>query len=224
MLAAILFDLDGTLVNTDPLHYRIWKEILKDYGLEIDQTFYDTRISGGLNPLILKEILPYLSEAENLQLSEYKEARFRELASELKPVAGLDRILAWTEECNLKRALVTNAPRKNVELMLSVLGLTEAFDPVLIAEDVGVAKPDPALYKMGLNLLNIAPEQGLVFEDSPSGIRSAVGAGILTVGIASTHNPLALLEAGAFNVVPDFTDELVWSLLRGADVSEAEPL
>ena len=89
---------------------------------------------------------------------------------------------------------------------------------------MGVAKPDPALYKMGLNLLNIAPEQGLVFEDSPSGIRSAVGAGILTVGIASTHNPLALLEAGAFNVVPDFTDELVWSLLRGADVSEAEPL
>lgn len=224
MLSAILFDLDGTLVNTDPLHYTIWKEILKDYGLEIDQTFYDTRISGGLNPLILKQILPHLSEAENLQLSEYKEARFRELASELKPVAGLDRILAWTEECNLKRALVTNAPRKNVELMLSVLGLTEAFNPVLIAENVGVAKPDPALYKMGLNLLNIAPEQGLVFEDSPSGIRSAVGAGILTVGIASTHNPLALLEAGAFNVVPDFTDEQVWNLLRGADVSEAEPL
>jgi HAD superfamily hydrolase (TIGR01509 family) len=224
MLSAILFDLDGTLVNTDPLHYRIWKEILKDYGLEIDQRFYDTRISGGLNPLIIKEILPDLSEAENLQLSEYKEARFRELASELKPVAGLDRILAWTEECNLKRALVTNAPRKNVELMLSVLGLTEAFNPVLIAEDVGVAKPDPALYKMGLNLLNIAPEQGLVFEDSPSGIRSAVGAGILTVGIASTHNPLALLEAGAFNVVPDFTDEQVWNLLRGADVTEAEPL
>lgn len=216
MLAAILFDLDGTLVNTDPLHYRVWKEVLQDYGLEIDQMFYDSRISGGLNPLVIKDILPHLSEAENSQLAESKEARFRELASELKAVAGLERILAWTEECNLKRALVTNAPSKNVELMLSVLGLTEAFNPVVVAERVGVSKPDPALYKMALNLLDIAPEQGLVFEDSPSGIRSAVGAGILTIGIASTHNPLTLLEAGAFNVVSDFTDEQVWNLLRGS--------
>lgn len=215
MLTAILFDLDGTLVNTDPLHYKVWQDVLKDYGLEIDQTFYDTRISGRLNPLIIKDILPNLSETENYQLAEYKEARFRELASELKPVAGLDKILAWTEECNLKRALVTNAPPKNVELMLSVLGLTETFNPVVVAEDVGVAKPDPALYRMALNLLDIAPEQGLAFEDSPSGIRSAVGAGILTIGIASTHEPLALLSAGAFNVVPDFTDEQVWNLLRG---------
>jgi beta-phosphoglucomutase len=64
-------------------------------------------------------------------------------------------------------------------------------------------------------LLDIAPEQGLVFEDSPSGIRCAVGAGILTIGIASTHNPL-VLAAGAFNVDPDFTDEQVWNLLRGS--------
>lgn len=219
MLAAILFDLDGTLANTDPLHFKVWQEILRDYGLEIDQNFYDTRISGGLNPLVIKDILPHLSEEENLQLSDYKEVRFRERASELQPVAGLERVLAWTEECNLKRALVTNASRKNVDFMLSALGLTETFSPVVVAEEIGSAKPDPALYRFALNQLNIQPEQALVFEDSPSGIRSAVGAGILTIGIASTHKPQALLAAGAFNVVPDFTDEFVWSLLRGADTS-----
>ena len=215
MLAAILFDLDGTLANTDPLHFRVWQEVLKDYGLDIDKRFYDTRISGRLNPLIIKDLLPHISDLENQKLADYKEAKFRELASELKSLPGLNQVLAWTEECGLKRALVTNAPRKNVEFMLSILNLTETFAPVVLAEEVAAPKPDPAPYKLALKLLDILPEQAVAFEDSPSGIRSAVGAGILTIGIASTHEPQTLQEAGALTVVPDFTAEVVWNLLRG---------
>jgi HAD superfamily hydrolase (TIGR01509 family) len=217
MLAAILFDLDGTLVNTDPLHYQVWKSVLNDYGLEIDQAFYDNRISGRLNPLIIKDILPHLSEQENLQLADYKEAKFREFASELTRLAGLDRVLSWTEKCGLGRALVTNAPRKNVEFMLSVLGLKETFSPVVLAENVAAPKPDPAPYQMALNLLNITADRALAFEDSPSGIRSAVSAGIITIGVASTHEPSALLAAGALTVVSDFTDASLWELLLGKE-------
>ena len=72
MLEAILFDLDGTLVNTDPIHYKAWQEILRNYGLEIDETFYKTRISGRLNPVIIQDILPQLSIAEGEQLAEDK--------------------------------------------------------------------------------------------------------------------------------------------------------
>lgn len=205
MFAAILFDLDGTLVNTDPLHYKAWQEILRGYGIEIDQDFYKNRISGRLNSLIIQDILPQLSAREGKELADYKEAKFREGASELKPMAGLLEVLAWTEEIGLKRGLVTNAPRKNVECLLSTLGLTKTFEPVVLGDDLPAGKPDPAPYLIALNQLNLAPEQALAFEDSPSGIRAAVGAGILTIGIASTHPPETLREAGAADAVPDFT-------------------
>lgn len=213
MLSAILFDLDGTLVNTDPFHFRAWQETLREHELEIDQTFYQTRISGRLNPVIVQDILPHLSPEEGEQLAENKEARFRELAPLLKPLAGLDRLLAWIKEQGLKVALVTNAPSKNVHFMLSVLKLTETFPTVVLAEEMKAGKPDPAPYQFALELLNIKAEEAIAFEDSPSGIRSAVGADIFTIGIASTHDPLILKKAGANKVVVDFTDEFLENFL-----------
>jgi beta-phosphoglucomutase len=214
MLAGILFDLDGTLVNTDPLHFQAWQEMLLGHGLEIDNVFYQTRISGRLNPIIIQDILPHLTLEEGEKFAEDKEARFRELAPSLKPLAGLEKILDWTKEQGLKTGLVTNAPRKNVDFMLEILELAEIFDAVFVAEsDVREGKPDPAIYKLALERLNITPETALAFEDSPSGIRSAVGAGIRTIGIASTHDPQKLYDLGAFKVIPDFTDLSLWSLL-----------
>ncbi|AFZ21678.1 HAD family hydrolase [Allocoleopsis franciscana] len=83
MLKAILFDLDGTLVNTDPLHYQTWQEVLRDYGMEIDRTFYKAKISGRLNPVIIQDLLPQLSFEAGQQLANSKEARFREIALSL---------------------------------------------------------------------------------------------------------------------------------------------
>lgn len=213
MLAAILFDLDGTLVNTDPTHYQAWQEILRDYGIEIDDAFYKKRLSGRLNPAIIQDLLPFLSQEEGQQVAEKKEARFRELAPQLKAMAGLSDMLAWTEECGLKRAVVTNAPRKNVHFMLSVLGLIDAFDSVILAEEAPAGKPDPAPYQLALHNLGITRELAIAFEDSPSGIRSSVGAGIPTIAIASTHDPEVLCTFGAEMAVPDFTAPSLWSWL-----------
>lgn len=226
MLAAILFDLDGTLVNTDPIHYKVWQEILRDYGLEIDEAFYKARISGRLNPVIIRDILPQLSLEEGQQFAEEKEARFRELAPSLTPLPGLPEMLAWTDERGLKRAVVTNAPRKNAHFMLKVLGLTDTFATIVLAEEAEAGKPDPAPYHLALRYLDITPESTIAFEDSPSGIRSAVGAGICTIGIASTHNPDNLCEVGAEMAVPDFTSKLLWEWLelrsRGGTTSRKE--
>jgi len=213
MLAAILFDLDGTLVNTDPMHYKAWQEILRDYGLEIDDAFYKARISGRLNPVIIQDILPQLSFEVGQQVAEEKEARFRELAPQLTPLPGLSEILAWTDECGLQRAVVTNAPRKNAHFMLKVLGLLDVFATVVLAEEATAGKPDPAPYQLALTHLGITPESTIAFEDSPSGIRSSVGAGIPTIGIASTHDPKHLCEVGAEMAVPDFTAKPLWEWL-----------
>ncbi|MEH2082374.1 MAG: HAD-IA family hydrolase [Nostoc sp.] len=214
MLAAILFDLDGTIVNTDPIHYRAWQEMLLNYNIEIDETFYKSRISGRLNPEIVKDILPQLSALERERFADEKETLFRKLAPDIKPLSGFSELIAWTDIYKLKRALVTNAPRLNAEFMLEVLGIKEAFHTVVLADDCIAGKPDPAPYQVALNKLEITAEEAIALEDSPSGIRSAVGADIRTIGIASTHDPQILQLVGAFMVIPDFTDLQLWTFLN----------
>ncbi|MBD2102737.1 HAD family phosphatase [Leptolyngbya sp. FACHB-261] len=206
MLTALLFDLDGTLANTDPLHLRTWQEILGQYGITVDAVFYKKHISGRLNPDIVRDLLPQLSLEEGLRLADRKEARFRELGTELQPLPGLLELLDWASQHQLSRALVTNAPRENAHFMLGVLGLEYAFTTVVLAEEATAGKPDPAPYQLALSRLGIMPGQALAFEDSQAGIRAAVAADIATVGIASTHEPQVLQKAGAMQVIPDFTD------------------
>jgi beta-phosphoglucomutase len=214
MLTAILFDLDGTIVNTDPIHYQVWQKMLLSYDIQIDETFYKSRISGRLNPEIVKDILPQLSATAGEKFADEKEAVFRQFASHLQPLPGFAELIAWTNIHQLKRALVTNAPRLNAEFMLEVLEIQQDFSTVVLADDCIAGKPDPAPYQVALNKLGIKADQAIALEDSPSGIRAAVGAGIRTIGITSTHNPQVLLQEGAFMAIPDFTDLQLWTLLN----------
>lgn len=213
MLAAILYDLDGTIVNTDPLHYQAWQELLQEYKIEIDEEFYKSQMSGRLNPDIVQELLPQLSLEAVQEFSDRKEARFRDLAPLLVPLPGLLNIITWANAHGCKQAVVTNAPRVNAEYMLSVLHLQDKFDRVVIAGEIGIPKPDPAPYLHILAYFGLNPEQAIAFEDSPAGIRAAVGAGIPTVGIASTQEPGKLYDLGAMLVIRDFTDSQLWELL-----------
>jgi HAD superfamily hydrolase (TIGR01509 family) len=213
-LKALLFDLDGTLVNTDPWHFQAWQAALKSsISLEIDEAFYQARISGKLNPAIVADLLPHLSPSEGLAFAAAKEAAFRALTPQMQPMAGLLALMQWARTQGLAQAVVTNAPPENVAHSLGALGLTTAFSPVVIADLLGVGKPDPGPYLEALRQLGLVPNQAIAFEDSPSGIRSALGAGLYTVGIASTHPPQNLAALGANLVVRDFTDPQLLSLL-----------
>jgi HAD superfamily hydrolase (TIGR01509 family) len=202
----LLFDLDGTLAETDSLHLPTWVDALMPHGIEVDEAFYRQNISGRANAEIVADLLPSLSESDGRRIVETKEASFRERAGELKPLPGL---LEFLEEANgrgARTALVTNAPRENVAAVLLALRLKNYFDALVTAEDVKAAKPDPEPYLTALEKLGADPGEALAFEDSVSGIRSAVGAGVRTVGIASTQRPETLLEVGASMVAADFTD------------------
>jgi HAD superfamily hydrolase (TIGR01509 family) len=213
LYSALLFDLDGTLAETDSLHLPTWVDVLRPYGIELDEAFYRERISGRSNSKVVKDLLPYLSTGEGRRLADAKEASFRERAHELEPLPGLLDFMEEAKNRGLSLALVTNAPEENVEAILLALRLGEYFDEVVLSEEVGPVKPDPAPYRAALDKLGGAPEEALAFEDSTSGIASAVGAGIPTVGIASTQDPEKLLQAGAFTVARDFTDPRLPKLL-----------
>ena len=214
MYRALLFDLDGTLAETDSLHLPTWVAVLRPYGIEVDEAFYRESISGRNNLKIVEELLPDLSAEEGRKLAEAKEASFRERAVELEPLPGLLEFMEEAKDRGLSLALVTNAPEQNVEAILLALELGEFFDEVVLSDEVGPVKPDPAPYRAALEKLGVAPEEALAFEDSTSGISSSVAAGVPTVGVASTQEPETLLEAGAFAVVRDFTDPELERLLK----------
>jgi HAD superfamily hydrolase (TIGR01509 family) len=210
---ALLFDLDGTLAETDSLHLPTWVDVLRPHGIEVDEEFYKENISGRSNWKIVEDLLPDLSTADGRDLTDAKEASFRERAHELEPLPGLIDFMQEAKDRGLSLALVTNAPKENVEAVLLALELGEFFDEVILSEEVDAVKPDPAPYKAALDRLEVAPDEALAFEDSTSGIASAVGAGIPTVGIASTQAPETLAEAGAFVVAEDFADPKLGTLL-----------
>ena len=219
MLKAILFDLDGTLANTDPLHYQAWKEILNDHGIEINHNSYKQYISGKTNPAIIQYLLPQLSKTEAEELANYKEAKFRKMAINLQPLTGLLDFIKWTKNQKLQKAVVTNAPPENTKFMLEILQLKDTFPLVILGGEMTVGKPDPAPYKLCLEKLEISPKEAIVFEDSRSGIKSAVEAGIYTIGVASTHEPESLLEVGASIVINDFSDHKLRQILDSWNIS-----
>lgn len=208
MLQAVIFDLDGTLANTDPVHLEVWREILEPHGYTVDEAFFKEKISGRLNEHLVKELLPQLSEPEGEQLAVDKEAQFRSLANtKLERMPGFDQLYEWTKNQNLPMAVVTNAPRANAEFVLKVLDLETAFDFVLIAGELPRSKPDPLPYQTALERLKVPPEKAIVFEDSKTGIQAAVAAQIPTVGVASTHEPEVLYGYGANLVIREFSDD-----------------
>jgi HAD superfamily hydrolase (TIGR01509 family) len=210
---ALLFDLDGTLAETDSLHLPTWVDVLGPYGIEVDERFYKESLSGRSNSKIVQDLLPCLSAEEGRKLADVKEASFRERAHELEPLPGLLDFMKEGKSRGISLALVTNAPEENVEAIVLALELKEFFDEVVLSDEVGPVKPDPAPYKAALDKLGISPEKALAFEDSTSGISSSVAAGIPTVGIASTQEPETLEEAGAFMAAKDFTGPEIRRLL-----------
>ena len=214
MLKALLFDMDGTLTETDHIHMAAWQELLAAQGIMVDKEMYDSRISGRTNPLIIREFLPHLNEFEIEAFVSHKEAIALNMMQTLEPVAGLHELLAWQTRQEFKLALVTNATNATVPFVLETLGLSETFKIRILAEDVVAGKPDPIHYQTALKRLGVDAEHAIAFEDSPAGVRSAVGAGIKVVAITTSQPKDVLLRDGASLVIDNFEALKLWELLR----------
>jgi HAD superfamily hydrolase (TIGR01509 family) len=215
-LRALLFDLDGTLTESDSLHAVAYIAVMADHGLTLDEATYRSRMSGRPNIAIVEEFLPQLSRPEALALIDDKEARFRALATRLEPLPGLERTLAWAAERDLALAVVTNAPRENLDFALAALALTDTFPVKVSPEEVANAKPDPEPYLLALSRLGVPADEALAFEDTPSGVRSAVDAGLRVVGLTTGQPAERLRAQGSVLEIADYHDGALRGLLEGA--------
>ena len=178
-IAAVLFDIDGTLVDSDPVHYSVFRELLSEVegfngGILIDEDFFRSSISGRSNAQIAADFFPDWSVDRRERWSEMKEARFREAAASTmmrSKMPGLDRLRDWLNERDgtVRRAAVTNAPRLNAEAIIGGIGYDGWFETLVIGDECERAKPDPCPYLTACGALSVEPGDCIVFEDSPSG-------------------------------------------------------
>jgi len=211
---ALLFDLDGTLCDTDQLHFGAYCTLLKDFGRSITLEHYKARIMGAPNDAIMREMFPDLDVSRHRELADRKEGLFRDAISTLEPTHGLAALLDWALTKGVPVAVVTNAPRANAEMMLKGLDLDRRIDTLVLGDELERAKPDPLPYATALARFGAQPERALAFEDSLPGIRSASGAGVATYGIRTGHPDAVLLGAGAVGAIDDFTDRALWQRLE----------
>jgi beta-phosphoglucomutase len=211
----LLFDIDGTLVETDRLHYDAFLDILAPHGRTLSLSEFEHRIVGQPNDAIMDHLFPELDRASQDALADRKEHLFRQSVRKLTPTDGLREVLAWADENAVPVGVVTNAPRPNGEMMLHGLGLSHLVTRLVIGPELARPKPDPLPYTTGAALIGVDPARIVAFEDSTTGVTSAAGAGLWTVGL--TRNRSALLRAaGARHIATDFNDPALWSVLRGA--------
>jgi beta-phosphoglucomutase len=217
VLKALIFDMDGTLADSDPVHRLAFAELLSPHGLDVDETFYRDQISGRSNSLIFGGLFPDWPPVERDRLADEKEALFRRLATGLLPLDGLTEVLDWAERRDMRLGVVTNAPRLNLTHMLQALGLESRFPVQISGEEVARAKPDPLPYLIAMEQLGVRANEAVAFEDSPSGLRAAKAAGLYTFGVLTGQSTEVLVAAGADAAIADFHDPALWRLLRERD-------
>lgn len=207
---ALLFDLDGTLVDSDADHLVAFQEVFAPFGVTLDRARYTAEIMGASNTMIGARFLPHLSPPGRDAVLDAKEAAYRARVGVLTPTPGVLALLDYAQARGLPCAVVTNAPRASAEIVLAALGLADRLETLVIGPELAHAKPHPLPYLTALARLGARAQDALAFEDSLSGVRAAVAAGIAVVGITTGLPAKTLIEAGAAFAASDFTDPRIY--------------
>jgi beta-phosphoglucomutase len=204
---AIIFDLDGVVIDTEPLHREAKQSAFSEFGLAVPDHLY-AEFQGRSDRDMAEYVVGAYGPA-SLDFAEVlarKHAIFESMEPRLRPVAGaLDFIHRARARCE-KLALATSATRHNQEIAFARFALSGCFDAVVTAEDVARTKPHPDPYLRAVEKLGVPASACLVIEDSPNGILSAKAAGCYVTGILTSFSRSRLVEANPDHIAQSFAE------------------
>lgn len=191
-IKAVIWDLDGTLINSVDHHWEAWREVMAEE--QITLTFEDFVADfGKRNDEILRgRIDPQMSDSEVFRIALSKEDKYRHFirTKGLVLLPGAQGWLAQLKAEGWRQALGTSAPRGNIDAVFDVLDIEKFFDAVMSSEQVKAGKPEPDVFLAAAAAMNVAPENCLVVEDAPAGTEAARRAGMKSLGVLTTHDKL----------------------------------
>jgi len=200
---AVIFDMDGVLVLTEEAHWQSWLEAARPRGAELSHAAFKSCF-GRINPDCIPILFGPRSPEDTLAIADEKEAAFRRIVRARVPlVPGIVELLTSLSNLGARLAVGSSGPPENVKALVEGGGIAHFFGATVDGAQVRRGKPAPDVFLIGAERLGVAPSACAVIEDAPVGIRAAVAAGMLPVGVATTHPQAELREAGATLVYRD---------------------
>jgi HAD superfamily hydrolase (TIGR01509 family) len=209
MLKAVIFDLDGVVADSHPIHEAAWKTLLAEQGIAPASINVDFLYAGHPRREILLHYLGDLSEALVERLGRRKDELYVLAAEKLAPKPGIRRVLGELHAAGIFLALATSAGRARTEETLAKFGVAGGFSAVVTGNDVSAAKPAPDIFLLAAAKLGVAPEESVVVEDSVAGVQAARAAGMKCVGFALPKHAASLREVSADDVIAEFPEDAV---------------
>ncbi|HXR83800.1 MAG TPA: HAD family phosphatase [Hanamia sp.] len=194
---AVIFDLDGTLLDNNSVHLKSWIQYLKNMGREISEEEYNANFNGRSNKDVIEYIFnKKMTPEEILKYSLEKEAVYREMYKPfIKPVRGLLQFLEILKDKKIPMGIATSGIQPNIDFMFENVPIKEYFLAVVNSSDITKGKPHPEIYLKAASLLKIPSENCLVFEDAVVGINAAKAAGMKVVALTTTQPKEELYNA-----------------------------
>jgi beta-phosphoglucomutase len=205
----LIWDLDGTLVDTEQNHYAAWRALMQEHGRDLSREQF--RPTFGLrNDDVLTRHLGFAGDAASIaSLGDHKEELFRAALERegIRMQPGARELVEQVHRLGGRQAIASSAPPANIALMVRLLGLQDCFSAVVSSEEVRHGKPAPDIFLAAARHLDLPPRRLAVMEDAPAGVQAGKAAGCRVIALVSTYPPDALGRADL--VVHSFA-EVLW--------------
>ena len=205
MKKGIIFDMDGTIVDSLPYHYKAWKIFFKENKVENFSKKLKDYKGGGTLDLMTAVYGNKYSRKELKIMTDDKEIIFREIyKNNVVPIMGFMDMFELIKSKKILVGIASNAIRKNVKMILSELKIYEKFDSIICGDEVRKGKPDPEMFDETVDRFNLKKEECLIFEDSVEGVSAAVNSKVDVVGITSSSSEKILIDKGCKTTIDNY--------------------
>jgi len=204
MCKGVIFDMDGVLIDSHPVHKKVWAQFLVSVDRPVSDKELDFVLDGRKREEILRHFLGNLPAEQIRDYGRRKDRIYAESSRDLKTIPGVEEFLGMLESAGFPMAVATSASFARARGTLDELGILPRFSALVTGNDVVYGKPDPEIFVRAAERLNLPPRSLLVLEDAVSGVRAAKSAGMKCLGIAAHGHGEKLRAAGADRVVPDY--------------------
>jgi beta-phosphoglucomutase len=214
--AAVIWDVDGTLVDTAELHFQAWSDLARDLGKPFSRTDFANTF-GRRNPEIIRQVFgTKYSEEEIARLGQRKEELYRAAARKgVELLPGAQALLEGLHAAGFLQAIGSSAPKENLDLILELTQTAKYFQAIVSSEDTQRGKPDPEVFQVAAAKLGVAPARCVVMEDAVAGVQAAKAGGMKCIAVSFVgHHPDSALRAAGADLVVKTLEQVSVAAIR----------